>query len=101
MKDVKNILANLESIKAGLSNGKIEQPDSIRLIMLESQLKELQTKKEQLTDEINREVEDFLDMLQLKEASLQLLSGMLDYIQNEAAKLEAQISKLKTQGEVA
>ncbi len=94
MKNVSVFLKELEELKVGMNkDGNISEES--QLIILERKQKELKRKTEQIQEDISREVEDFFEYLNLKQASIETLSNMNVFVEEELKKVEQQIDKIK------
>lgn len=94
MKNVNVFLKELEELKVGMNkDGNISE--DLQLFILERKQKELKRKSEQIQEEISREVEDFFEYLNLKQASIETLSNMNVFVEDELKKVEQQIDKIK------
>lgn len=94
MKNVNVFLKELEELKVGMNkDGNISE--DLQLFILERKQKELKRKTEQIQEEISREVEDFFEYLNLKQASIETLSNMNVFVEEELKKVEQQIDKIK------
>lgn len=94
MKNVSVFLKELKELKVGMNkDGNISEES--QLIILERKQKELKRKTEQIQEDISREVEDFFEYLNLKQASIETLSNMNVFVEEELKKVEQQIDKIK------
>ncbi len=95
MKKVDVFLKELEELKAGMNQNEQNLSDDSKVIILERKQKELKRKAEQIQEEIEREVEDFFQYLNMKQASIETLSKMNAYIEEELKKVEQLIDSIK------
>lgn len=94
MENVNWFLKELEILKEGV-NKPVSVSKDETLLILERKQKELKRKNDQIQDEIDREVEDFFGYLNLKKASIETLSNMNVFIEEELNKVEQQINEIK------
>jgi|GEM_PF-2362124 DNA-binding transcriptional MerR regulator len=94
MKNVNVFLKEIKELKAGMEKSTEISKDS-QLIILERKQKELKRKSEQISNEIEHEVEDFFGYLNLKQASIETLSTMSIFVEEELKKIERQIETIK------
>lgn len=96
MKKVDTFLKELEGLKSGMNKNEDQLTDNDKLFILERKQKELGRKAEQIQEEIEREVSDFFGYLNMKQASIETLRNMNEYIEDEVKKVEQQINNIKT-----
>lgn len=95
MKDIKGFITELEALKMEMGKGQSSLTASEKRFILERKVKELQTKNEQIGEEIQREVEDFFAYLNMKQASIEILEDMKRYVTEELSRLDQEIKRLK------
>ena len=95
MKKVDVFLKELEGLKAGMNMSEKNLTDDAKVYVLERKQKELKRKVEQIQEEIEREVEDFFQYLNMKQASIETLNSMNAYIEEELKKVEQLIDSFK------
>lgn len=94
MKKINDFILELESLKAEMGRSDNVLSDGMKAIILERKQKELNKKAEQIQKEIQREIEDFFDYLNIKQASIETLNNMAAYIQEESRKVEELLNKI-------
>lgn len=88
---VSGFLQELNDLKGKNQKIQMMEPSQQKLI-LERKLKELTQKEVQISEEIEREVEDFFSYLQMKQASIETLKNIGEYVATEITKLKEQIN---------
>lgn len=95
MKKVMDFILELENLKVEMGKEENVLTEDAKVLILERKQRELKRKSDQLQDEINREIEDFFDYLNLKQASIETLNNMNSYIEEESKKIEERINRIK------
>lgn len=95
MKKVNGFILELENLKAEMERGEHTLTEDAKVLILERKQRELKKKSEQIQEEIKREIEDFFDYLNLKQASIETLNNISSYIEEEAKKNEELINRIK------
>lgn len=95
MKNVKDFLLELDSLKAGMGMSERTLSDTAKLIILETKQNELKRQVEQVRQEIQKDIEDLFDCISLKQANIETLNNIDAYLQEELRKVEEHIGKIK------
>jgi len=92
---INSFIEELEKLKDKMNkqDASISEEEKSRLV--ERRIKELKMKDEQIQKEINREIEDFFSYLNMKQASIETLKDMGNYIEKEIKKLEGILNQEK------
>lgn len=90
---IDGFINELEELK-----GKMKKKDTTiageeKARLIERRIKELKMKDEQIQKEIDREIEDFFSYLNMKQASIETLKNMGEYLDQEVKKLEELLSE--------
>ena len=95
MKNVKDFLLELDSLKAGMGMGERTLSDTAKLIILRRKQEELKRQVEQVRQEIQKDIEDLFDCISLKRANIETLNNIDTYLQEELRKVEESMGKIK------
>ena len=94
MKNVKDFLLELDSLKAGMGMSEGVIPENM-LIILRTKQNELKRQIEQVQKEIQKGIEDLFDCISLKQANIETLNNIDAYLQEELRKVEKSMGKIK------
>lgn len=94
MKNVKDFLLELESLKAEMGMSERVIPENMLIIMRAKQ-NELKRQIEQVQAEIQKDIEDLFDCISLKQANIETLNNIDAYLQEELRKVEESMDKIK------
>ncbi len=95
MKNISSFIAELESLKEEMGKGSCILTTVDKRFVCEQKLSELQRQNEQLQGEIDRQIEDFFAYLNMKQANIEALNGLKEYVETEIKKLEQSLKELK------
>lgn len=91
MKDINNFIQELEGFKSEMGRKESNESDYVKMFILERKQRELTKKREQIQEEIQNEVEDFFNYLNMKQASIEILSKIDAYAGEELKSIEKQL----------
>lgn len=94
MKNVKDFLLELESLKAEMGMSERVIPETMFIIMRAKQ-NELKRQIEQVQAAIQKDIEDLFDCISLKQANIETLNNIDAYLQEELRKVEESMDKIK------
>ena len=95
MKKVDVFLKGIEGLKVGMNKSTKNLTEDAKVIILERKQKEFERKVAQIQEEIEREVEDFFEYLNIKQANIETLNSMNVYIEDELKKIGQLIDNIK------
>lgn len=95
MKNINAFISELESLKVEMGKGDNTLSSKDRLFIIERKLGELKAKEEQLQADIDREIEDFFAYLNMKQANIETLNDLKEYVEKEIKKLDQATKGLK------
>ena len=91
MKDINNFIQELEGFKSEMGRNDSNTNDHAKVFILERKQRELTKKREQIQEEIQNEIEDFFSYLNMKQASIEILSKIDAYAGEELKSIEKQL----------
>lgn len=94
MKNVKDFLLELESLKTEMGMSERVIPENMLIIMRVKQ-NELKRQIEQVQAAIQKDIEDLFDCISLKQANIETLNNIDAYLQEELRKVEESMGKIK------
>lgn len=90
MRTINGIIRELEDLKKKAGRDRLNNED--KRYILQKKKSELKLKADQIREEMQREVDDLFTYLNLKQASLETLSAMSVYIEEETRKVDEQMT---------
>jgi len=94
LKNVKDFLLELESLKTEMGMSERVIPENMLIIMRVKQ-NELKRQIEQVQAAIQKDIEDLFDCISLKQANIETLNNIDAYLQEELRKVEESMGKIK------
>ena len=98
LKDIKDFILDLDCLKNEMTSSVSHDDGKTNVMILERKRRELNTKHEQIQEEVKAELEDFFGYLNMKKASMEVLVNMDAYLKDELIKINKEISSLVASG---
>lgn len=89
-----SFILDLEALKNKAGRGESRLSNDDKGYILAKKKSELRLKAEQIQEEMQREVDDLFLVMSLKQASLETLSAMYAYVEEESRKIDEQLSSI-------